>query len=189
MTSDCALGRLQEQWARTNAGWSIDPPSGPLLIHLRSSQSQNSASLVRSISPKLIALRLTSQSASLTSGTFTNSSPRGRDGCCCSCHCVAGTCETIWRVFESDQNWDKTLKRQFLSNSVWPKSVKQEWPKSVTAVMLEQKKICFNEKRKIAYKHHLNSTRRHEKQNRSHRWEKENRERFAHWTVLPPTSL
>ena len=33
MTSDCALVRLQEQWARTGAGWSIDTPSGPLLIH------------------------------------------------------------------------------------------------------------------------------------------------------------
>ena len=33
MTSDCALGRLQEQWARTDAGWSIDTPSGPLLVH------------------------------------------------------------------------------------------------------------------------------------------------------------
>ena len=33
MTSDCALGVLQEQWARTDAGWSIDTPSGPLFIH------------------------------------------------------------------------------------------------------------------------------------------------------------
>ena len=33
MTSDCSLGRLQEQCARTDAGWSIDTPSGPLLIH------------------------------------------------------------------------------------------------------------------------------------------------------------
>ena len=32
-SSDCALGRLQEQLARTDADWSIDTPSGPLLIH------------------------------------------------------------------------------------------------------------------------------------------------------------
>ena len=33
MTSDCALGRLQDKWAQTDAGWSIDTPSGPLLVH------------------------------------------------------------------------------------------------------------------------------------------------------------
>ena len=33
MTSDCALGRLQEKWAQTDAGWSIDTSSGPLLVH------------------------------------------------------------------------------------------------------------------------------------------------------------
>ena len=33
MTSDCALGRLQEKWEHSEAGWSIDTPSGPLLVH------------------------------------------------------------------------------------------------------------------------------------------------------------
>ena len=33
MTSDCAFGRLQEKWAQTDAGWSIDTSSVPLLVH------------------------------------------------------------------------------------------------------------------------------------------------------------